>query len=91
MSQSVTDWLHESRVTVVAIDPATRRLRVKGAAEACTDWTCHAEAEVVADDTAGGLEALYPGDIVRLETRAGRAHRIVVVRRVWDEIGSPEF
>jgi hypothetical protein len=91
VAQSITDWLHESRLTVVAVDPGARRIRLRGIAEACTDVTCSGEAEVVADDVTGGLEALCPGDIVRVESRAGAAHRILVVRRVWDEFSSPEF
>jgi hypothetical protein len=34
---------------------------------------------------------LNPGDIIRLDQQTGRPDRIVVVRRVWDELTSPEF
>lgn len=91
MAISVTDWLQESRLTVVAVDPGSGRIRVKSAADVCTDLDCGAEAEVQADDVTGGLAALNPGDIVRVESPPGMSRRIVVVRRVWDEIGSPEF
>jgi hypothetical protein len=91
VAQSITDRLYESRLTVVAVEPGSRRIRLKGSAEACTDVTCSGEAEVVADDVTGGLDVLCPGDIVRIESRAGAADRIVVVRRVWDEFSSPEF
>jgi hypothetical protein len=37
------------------------------------------------------LDALNPGDIIRVEGAADRPDRIVVVRRVWDELTSPEF
>jgi len=47
---------------------------------------------VVTDDgTAPDLAALNAGDIVRVEERSGRAERIVVVRRVWEELTSPEW
>jgi hypothetical protein len=91
MAQTVTDWLYESRLTVVAVDTVARRIRLKGTADVCTDVTCSSEAEVVADDVQGGLDALCPGDIVRIESTAGAAERIRVVRRVWDEFSSPEF
>ena len=91
MTQSVTDWLQQSRLIVVAVDAAAGRVRLKGVEEVCTDLTCGAETRVTSDDVSGGLEALNPGDIVRVESRAGAAQKIVVVRRVWDEFSSPEF
>lgn len=91
MAQSVTDWLHQSRFTVVAVNAGAGRIRVKGAADVCTDVECGGEVEVRADDATGGLAALNPGDIIRIESPAGAAQRIVVVRRVWDELSSPEF
>ncbi|MBI2205619.1 MAG: hypothetical protein HYU41_17370 [Candidatus Rokubacteria bacterium] len=91
MAGTLTDWLSESRLTVVAVHAESGRIRVKGAAEVCSDLDCGTEAEVHADDVTGGLAALNPGDIVRIESPAGMPRRIVVVRRVWDEIGSPEF
>jgi hypothetical protein len=91
MAYSVTDWLHHSRLTVIAVDPATRRVRVKGAADACTELTCRDEVTVATDDGDGGIGMLCAGDIVRIESRDGAPERIVVVRRAWDEISSPEF
>jgi len=47
---------------------------------------------VIGDDgTQGGLRTLGPGDIVKLDAPAGRPERIVVVRRAWEELTSPEF
>jgi hypothetical protein len=92
MAQSLTDWLQQSRVVVVGVDPAGRRVRVKSQADACTDLSCSERTLVVTEDgTAPDLGALNAGDIVRLEERAGRLERIVVVRRVWDELTSPEW
>jgi hypothetical protein len=92
MTQSLTDWLQQNRLVVVAVDPLRRSIRVKGAADACTDLSCSESTIVVSDDTAGGLEGLNAGDIVKLDGGApGRPERIVVVRRVWEELTSPEF
>ncbi len=92
MTQSLTDWLQQSRLIVVAVDPERGRLRVKGHADACTDLSCSEHTVVVTDEGEGpSLAALNPGDIVKIEERAGRPQRIVVVRRVWEELTSPEW
>ena len=93
MAQSLTDWLQENRLVVVAVDASARRVRVKTAADACTDLSCGERTVVVSDEhEAGGLDALNAGDIVRLDGGVpGRPERIVVVRRVWEELTSPEF
>ena len=92
MAQSLTDWLQQSRVVVVSVDPASRRVRVKGDADACTDLSCSERTLVVTDEgAAANLAALNAGDIVRVEEASGRPQRIVVVRRVWEELTSPEW
>jgi hypothetical protein len=92
MAQSLTDWLQQSRVIVVGVDPVTRRVRIKDEADACTDLSCSERTLVVTDDGAApSLASLNPGDIVRVEEKSGRAERIVVVRRVWEELTSPEW
>ena len=92
MSQSLTDWLQQSRFVVVAVDPARRSLRIKGDAEMCTDLSCTERTLVVSDDGAApDLSALNAGDIVRIEEVSGRPERIVVVRRVWEELTTPEW
>ena len=92
MTQSLTDWLQQARVTVVEVDREKGRLRVRGASDACSDLACSERTVVVTDDDArSGLGALNPGDIVRVESTDGRPERIVVLRRVWDELTSPEF
>ena len=45
----------------------------------------------VAGEGSAGLDALQPGDIIRVDREPGRQDKIVVVRRVWDELTSPEF
>jgi hypothetical protein len=93
MTQSLTDWLQHNRLIVVAVDPSRRRVRVKSAADACTDLSCSESTVVVSDEAAaGGLDGLNAGDIVKLDGGVpGRPERIVVVRRVWEELTSPEF
>lgn len=93
MTQSLTDWLQQNRLIVVSVNAATRRVRLKSAADVCTDVSCAEETVVVTDETAsGGLDALNAGDIVRLDGGTpAQPERIVVVRRVWEELTSPEF
>ena len=93
MTQSLTDWLQQSRLVVVSVDAAARRVRLKGATDVCTDVSCAEQTVVVTEDTsAATLEALNAGDIVRLDGGTpAQPERIVVVRRVWEELTSPEF
>ena len=90
MSQSLTDWLQQSRVVVVAVDPAARRVRVKSEAQACTDLSCSERTLVMTDQGApAGLASLNAGGALRND--AVTTDRIVVVRRVWEELTSPEW
>ena len=92
MTQSLTEWLQQSRLMVVDVDKDTGRLRVKGEADACSDISCSEGTVVVADDEAHAtLDTLNPGDIVRVESAPGQPQRIVVLRRVWEELTSPEL
>ena len=92
MTQSLTDWLRQSRLMVVEVNTRTGRLRVKGEADACSDIACSEATVVVADDEADAtLDTLNPGDIVRVESAPGQPQRIVVLRRVWEELTSPEL
>jgi hypothetical protein len=92
MVQSLTDWLKQSRLIVVAVEADKGRVRVKSDGEACSDLACGERALVVSDeDPTGTLDSLNPGDIVKVERAAGKPDRIVVVRRVWEELTSPEF
>jgi len=90
---SLTDSIQQTRHIVVAIDLAAKTVRVRGEAEACTDLSCSEQTLVVSDDggTRADLSALNAGDIVKLEGPPGQPRRIVVVRRVWDELSSPEW
>jgi hypothetical protein len=90
---SLTDSIQQNRHIVVAVDAARKTVRIKGAADACTDLSCSEQTLVVSDDggSRADLTALNAGDIVKLEGPLGRPRRIVVVRRVWDELSSPEW
>ena len=89
---SFTESLKRDRHIVVSVDLTSGTVRVKGAADACTDLACSEQTLVVTDEgTRADLATLNAGDIVRLEGPGDRPERIVVVRRVWDELSSPEW
>jgi hypothetical protein len=90
---SLTDSIQQDRHIVVAVDLGRKTVRVKGVADACIDLSCSEQTLVVSDDAGSetGLAALNAGDIVKFEGPLDRARRIVVVRRVWDELSSPEW
>ena len=91
MARSLTDSLKHDRYSVVEVDKATGRLRIKGEDEACTDVAC-AEAEIVTDEgCTRDLDEINAGDIITLEHKDGKAKEIRVVRRVFDEYSSPEW
>ena len=91
MTQSITDWLQQNRLVVVSVDPLAGRVRLKSEEAICTDLRCGEETVITTEDGAADLNAINAGDIVKVEGSGGRAKRIVVVRRVWDELTSPEF
>jgi hypothetical protein len=90
---SLTDSIQQDRHIIVAVDPVRKSIRIKGVGDACTELTCSEHTLVVSDDTGrgGDLATLNAGDIVKLEGPLDRPRRIVVVRRVWDELSSPEW
>ncbi len=91
MTQSLAEHIQRSRLMVVEVNRAEGRLRVRGEADACTELSCSADTLVVTEeDTGAGLDALNPGDIIKVEPASGRLTRIVVLRRAWDELASPE-
>jgi hypothetical protein len=92
MTQGVTEWLQQSRLIVVEVDRDHGRLRVKSDADVCADLPCQEKTVVVADDQAGyDLAALHPGDIIKVIPPTGAPETIVVLRRVWEELASPEL
>jgi hypothetical protein len=92
MVENLSERLQRERLIVVEVMKEAGRIRVREATDACTEISCGGEAVVEASEgPTGGLEALCPGDIIRVESDAASARRIVVVRRVWEELTSPEF
>jgi hypothetical protein len=89
---SFTEALQRDRHIVVSVDTTRGTVRIKSAADTCTDLSCSELTLVVSDEgTRPDLTTLNAGDIVRLEGPLGRPERIVVVRRVWEELTSPEW
>ena len=91
MAYSLTDSMKYERFSVVHVDKAAGRLRVKGIADACTDLTCEGAVVVTEDGKSNDLERIHPGDIVTMQQHNGRAQQIVVVRRAYEEYSSPEW
>jgi hypothetical protein len=90
MTPSLTDWLQKNRFVVVSVDTGGHRIRVRE--DVCTDLLCHEQTVVVTEDgTPAGLDALHPGDTVKVESEGERPQRIVVLRRVWEDLASPEL
>ena len=92
MAQSLSELIQESRLMVVEVDKGRGLLRVKNAADACSDLSCSKQVLVVTEvEARADLGILNPGDIVKVEPATGPAQKIVVVRRAWEEIASPEI
>jgi len=92
MAQSLSELIQESRLMVVEVDKGRGLLRVKDAADACSDLSCSKQALVVTEfEARADLGILNPGDIVKVEPAVGPAQKIVVLRRAWEEIASPEI
>ncbi len=91
MARSLTDSLKHDRYRVVEVDKGAGRLRIKSEADMCSDFAC-GEAEIVTDEgRTRDLAEVNPGDIVMLDHKDGKATKIRVVRRVFDEYSSPEW
>jgi hypothetical protein len=90
MAQSLTDLMQKSRLMVVEVDKGAGRLRVRDDSEMCTDLTCQGSLVVTEEESRADLGLINPGDIIRVESKAGRLEKIVVVRRAWEEHTSPE-
>jgi hypothetical protein len=91
MTLSLTDSLKQNRLTVVAVDKAAGRLRVRSEAEMCSDLTCDGTLVVTDEGQSQDLGTINAGDIITMELKNGRPSQIRVVRRVYDEYSSPEW
>ena len=87
----MTGALQVGRQTVVNVDPAAGRLvSVAGTGQVSVSEVSRG-ALVVTDERQGvGLGLLMPGDVIRVEAPHGQNQRIVVLRRGWQELESPE-
>ena len=90
MGQSLTDQIQKSRLTVIEVDKGSGRLRVRDDSEMCTDLTCQGTLVVTEEESRADLGLISPGDIIKVESNAGRPEKIVVLRRAWEEHTSPE-
>ena len=91
MALSLTESLKHNRLTVVAVDKAAGRLRVKGEDDVCSDLTCDGTVIVTEEGLTQDLAEINEGDIITREVKDGRASEIRVVRRVYEEYSSPEW
>ena len=91
MAYSLSDSLDRERFCVVNVDKEAGRLRVKGMADVCTDLSCEGAEIITEEGVSRDLEAVRPGDIIKMDQRDGRAREIVVVRRAYEEYSSPEW
>ena len=79
------------RDTVLSVDPAARRFRaLTGTGHVRVSDVSKGTLVVTEEAQAGGLGLLMPGDVIRVEAPHGQVHRIVVLRRGWQELESPE-
>ena len=79
------------RQTVLNVDPAGRRfLSLTGTGQVRVSEVGKG-ALVVTEETQGaGLGLLKPGDVIRVDAPHGQIQKIVVLRRGWRELESPE-
>ena len=79
------------RHTVLNVDPAARRVLSLTGTGRVSVSEVDKEARVVTDETQdASLAFLKPGDVIRVEARSGQVQKIVVLRRGWQELESPE-
>lgn len=91
MAYSLTESLQHDRLTVVEVDKAAGRLRVKSEAQVCTDLSCAGTVIRTEQGQTQDLAAINAGDIITMRIEDGRPTEIKVVRRVYDEYSSPEW
>ena len=79
------------RNTVLSVDPAARRFRsLTSTGHVRVSHVSKGTLVVTEEAQAAGLALLMPGDVSRVEAPHGPIQRIVVVRRGWQELESPE-
>lgn len=83
--RDLTESMQQDRYTVLGADQATGRVVLRAASGFVYDLSCHG-AMPVSDEGPVRIGALLPGDIVCVHAPG----TLTVVRRPWDEAGSPE-
>jgi hypothetical protein len=79
------------RQTVLNVDPAARRfLSVTGTGQVRVSEVNRGTLVLTEETQGAGLALLKPGDVIRVEPPHGQIQRIVVLRRGWQEMESPE-
>ena len=79
------------RQTVLNVDPAARRfLSITGTGQVRESEVSKGTLVVTEETQGAGLALLKPGDVIRVEAPRGQIQRIVVLRRGWQELESPE-
>jgi hypothetical protein len=79
------------RQTVLNVDPAARRfLSVTGTGQVRVSEVNRGTLVLTEETQGAGLALLKPGDVIRVEPPNGQIQRIVVLRRGWQELESPE-
>jgi len=79
------------RQTVLNVDPAARRVvSVTGTGQVRVSEVNRGTLVLTEETQGAGLALLKPGDVIRVEPRHGQIQRIVVLRRGWQELESPE-
>ena len=87
----MTRALHSGRQTVVNVDPAGRRfLSLTGTGQVRVSEVSKGTLVVTEEAQGVGLALLRPGDIIKVEAPHGQIRKIVVLRRGWQELASPE-
>lgn len=83
--------LQMGRQTVLNVDPAARRfLSVTGTGQVRVSEVNRGTVVLTEETQGAGLALLKPGDVIRVEPTRGQIQRIVVLRRGWQELESPE-
>jgi hypothetical protein len=87
----MTGAVQMGRNTVLNVDPGARRfLSVTGAGQVRLSEVSKGTLVVTEEAQAASLALLKPGDVIRVGAPHGQIQRIVVLRRGWQELESPE-
>jgi len=87
----LTGAVQMGRQTVLNVDPAARRVvSVTGTGQVRVSEVNRGTLVLTEETQGAGLALLKPGDVIRVEPRHGQIQRIVVLRRGWQELESPE-